>query len=194
MNKNEVIRRAEARLSKTVSLTDAAMAEELREHFPEAFEDEKPLDRWYVGSDKLFVFEGKDVRYGINRVGKWFCSDRVTSIYPTHILATDEEVLERLSAYAKKQGYKEGVIISQDNLPYATNPRIELGSTIGNGGFSLVDNHLCFDLLSIMQDGKWADIIEEPKQEPIHPLEKALNDLEARIEQLESDYALNKLC
>jgi hypothetical protein len=139
---------------------------------------EKPFDRWYVSDEhpEYIAFEGSRYRYGIGISGYWCNKYECTSnriIIDNHRLATDKEILDKLSNHATSIGIKVGVKVE------------ETGScssyTIGghfNSGFEYAEayNTLYFNCYPIMQEGKWVTVVEETKT-----IEERLTALENRL-------------
>ena len=122
-------------------------------------EQEKPFDRWYVDdSDLKYIgFEGLDCRYGLSRAGDWFRADKPREgrrIVKGLRLATDAEILEKLSAYAASIGVKTGAtIINSNGYNYVLPDNKEGFVYRGNV------NTLYFNSYQVMKDGKWATIV-----------------------------------
>tara|TARA_B110000967_G_C18442448_1_gene343865 strand:+ start:48 stop:569 length:522 start_codon:yes stop_codon:yes gene_type:complete len=141
-------------------------------------EQKKPFDRWYVDdSDPKYIgFEGLDSRYGLNRSGDWFRSDKPREgrrIVKGLRLATDAEILEKLSAYAASIGVKTGATI--ESFIFGEPRSLEFNSR-GFIYYSEV-NRLSFNGCYVMMDGKWATVLEEPKtiEDRLEAIEKHLN-------------------
>jgi hypothetical protein len=140
--------------------------------------EEKPFDRWYVWDEytKCIIFEGVNVRYGLNVTGGWFCSKRLNcsrTIRPAMRLATDAEILEKLSAYATSIGIKAGATFTGIGKDYST--KIEDKPLVGFA-YQKKSNCLYFNHWLIMRDGKWVTVVEQPKtlEEEIQAIKKHL--------------------
>lgn len=136
---------------------DVKLSKRLHSLWPKAFKEDKPLERWYVTSSSsnwIMFYKEDGSRYGIDSSGCWFSSkDHPIN---TNRLATDEEILSILSAYATKKGYIPCVKVrsAKSGLIYTC-----LASSIyevREGGRQLWFTGNC-----IMKDGVWADIIPE---------------------------------
>jgi hypothetical protein len=115
---------------------------------------DKRFDRWYVDSNytKYIVFQGKDFKYGVGVLGLWI--DNIELAYPRNInrrliLATDEQILERLSAYANSIGIKHNGFVT-----LLTGYKVKLYNT----GDCIVkeSNSFIFGNQVVMQGGVWA--------------------------------------
>ena len=123
-------------------------------------EQEKPFDRWYVVDDfpeaLYFVSPKESLSYGIAGNGAWY-SDINDEIEEYYRLATDAEILEKLSAYATSIGIKAVATFEEiTDCPI----KIEDKCTIGFEYFS-EKNYLLFNGWLVMEDGKWVTVVEE---------------------------------
>ena len=111
----------------------------------------------------------------MDRYGHWFLTDKSREgrrIVKGLRLATDAEVLERLSAYATSIGIKAGAtIINSNGYNYVLPDNKEGFVYRGNV------NTLYFNSYQVMKDGKWATIVEQPKtiEDRLEAIEKHLN-------------------
>lgn len=121
---------------------------------------ELEVGRWYLnGNGKTLFCYGE--RYGFNMLGGW--SSRIGKVYDDRLVeATHEEVENALIAEAKRRGVKKGVILNRTWIN-ANNSIIK----VIEGNFKLKDNRLLADGREVFVDGKWAEVIEEPKVEYI---------------------------
>jgi hypothetical protein len=126
------------------------------------------LDKWnkWLVSDTFegwfnFYDKDKEIQYGLIK-GEWCLYENTfdpnSNLTDTR-LATEDEILERLSAMAVKMGYVEGVEIQSFFGDHS-----ELSNT-GCARFNEVDREFWTGNCCVMQDGKWAKIISTPKLE-----------------------------
>ena len=136
--------------------------------------NEKPVAGWYKGDlycgSKLFYYDGLDALYGWLHGKVWFDTKRGYNIEPKVFNerfkpASPKEVETRLIQEAEKRGFKEGVMV--DPIP---NPHSEvIGKRRLDNGLhykeSVCSNYIHTDCGNtvVFRDGKWAEIIEEPK-------------------------------
>ena len=123
---------------------------------------DKRFDRWYVDSNytKYIVFQGKDFKYGVGVLGLWI--DNIELAYPRNInrrliLATDEQILERLSLYATSIGIKEGIYIKRPNgMVYPIGSHFDIGYE-----YYSKSNTLYFNGCIIMEQGNWSTVVKQ---------------------------------
>ena len=125
--------------------------------------EELPFNRWYVSElSKRLVFYHQNGWYGITGVGSWSnCKgDNQEKIKDVkgNTIATDEQILEKLSAYAASIGVKTGATFIAIDADYSV--KIEDKC---NEGFKYVKamNALYFNNWLMMQDGKWVTVVVE---------------------------------
>jgi hypothetical protein len=170
MSKQETINEVIAFL---ISDGKSFTADLIKKHYAK---QEKPFDRWYVSetSPDYIAFEGLDYRYGISIIGQWFNGYTAAVgriILESHRLATDAEILEKLSAHATSIGIKVGAtIITIKGPTYHIGDHWSSGFQYGSGY-----NGLYFNGYPIMQDGKWVTVVEEKT------IEERLTALENRL-------------
>ena len=111
------------------------------------------FDTYYIWDEypQQIFFEGRYIRYGLTYTGEWFC---YTEAYPRPIsslmrVATDEEILKRLSAYANSIGIKHNGFVT-----LLSGYIVKLYST----GDCIVkeSNSFIFGNQVVMQGGVWA--------------------------------------
>jgi hypothetical protein len=120
-------------------------------------EQEKPFDRWYVVDDfpeaLYFVSPKESLSYGIAGNGAWY-SDINDEIEEYYRLATDKEIVEKLSAHATSIGIMAGAtIINSNGYNYVLSNNKEGFVYRGNV------NTLYFNSYQVMQDGKWTTVV-----------------------------------
>ena len=121
------------------------------------------VGKWYTNyHPHLFycesIIEDMARGYGFER-GEWQQNKSWNIHNGSQIPATDKEVEEALIKEAKKRGFKEGVKIYRLGSRFLSDKC--------RGGFYLKDNNIYvvgrYDEPCIFRDGKWAEIIEQPK-------------------------------
>ena len=136
-----------------------------------------PFDRWYIWDEypNQIMFEGRYIRYGLTYMGGWRYN---TDNYPRPMsklirLATDAEILEKLSAYATSIGIMAGATFVALGRDFRI--KIEDKPSIGFT-YNTEYNSLLFDGWLIMRDGKWVAVVEETKTlaEEIQAIKKHL--------------------
>ena len=122
--------------------------------------EEKPFDRWYVDDrfTAFICFYGTHKTYGLSYTGAWSIWKGVHVPDGNYKLATDEQILEKLSAYAASIGVKTGATFIAIDADYSV--KIEDKC---NEGFKYVKamNALYFNNWLMMQDGKWVTVVVE---------------------------------
>ena len=116
--------------------------------------EDKPFGSWYVWNDypKFLIFEGVKARCGSNVRGVWFKDakpDYPRPINPDLRLATEQEIVEKLSAYANSIGIKHNRFVT-----LLTGYKVKLYNT----GDCIVkeSNSFIFGNQVVMQGGVWA--------------------------------------
>ena len=157
--------------------------QKIEQWFPECFKQKLEAGKWYKHFDSdckefLFCFnEFGDKNYGFNKVGKWSNKLNVYEKYSNkYIKATTKEVESMLIKEAEKRGLIEGVKINKlDNYYYGVlntmiigKPKLELYGDI------LVTQSTNGYNTALMKDGKWATIVETPKEMTLEEIEKQL--------------------
>lgn len=141
MTKKEEIEKLEKRLAELKSQPD--------------FE----VGKWYKAKshNAFFCYKGNGVGYGIRINNVWIDEEPMTEI-SLWTEATKEEVESALIKQAEKRGFKEGVRFK------SASSNMEI--TLGKVKPSMYDNLLYMSLVGVVFcNGKWAEIIEEPKVE-----------------------------
>ena len=136
----------------------------LQEFLPEAFENKLEVGKWYISEHYLAYYLG-DYKCNCIRLsdGAWFenMHHSLSGHLKSYKLATEEEVREALINEAKKRGYKEGVKCKFGIIEDIRT--IETNIFDWNGKYLFVR---CINGNAdiIFKNGKWAEIIEEPKE------------------------------
>ena len=146
--------------------------DKIREMFPEVFEKELEVGKWYISEYYLVYYLGN---YKCNCIelsnGEWY--DNIYHSLSGHLknyrLATEEEVREALINEAIKRGFKN---VGELSLKLVSGTMFKKGSfgTVNNKfSYISVENRLYLDGVVIFKNGKWAEIIKEyiPTQEEI---------------------------
>ena len=146
--------------------------DKIREMFPEVFEKELEVGKWYISEYYLVYYLGN---YKCNCIelsnGEWY--DNIYHSLSGHLknyrLATEEEVREALINEAIKRGFKN---VGELSLKLVSGTMFKKGSfgTVNNKfSYISVENRLYLDSVVIFYNGKWAEIIKEyiPTQEEI---------------------------
>lgn len=166
--------------------TESKGAKKLREievldlWFEPVYKEETTLEvgKWYNKDNSIAFYQGEGVEtYGINHTlpDGWIVSENwfveFNGTLDKNTPASDKEVEEALIKEAKKIGVKEGVkfknvgSICKNEVVTITDQEIRIGKTHDDGytGHCVyLDNS---DLTQVIfYKGKWAEIIEEPKQ------------------------------
>lgn len=166
--------------------------QDLKSMFPQAFESELEVGKWYKSDYPLLIFitEVKHhelVGYGFNAVGFYsegtFCTradERNRVDYNTFNFkpATDKEVETALINEAKRRGFKEGVEIKPINKVIHLNNKIDLEY---NTCFYESENEFWMGGYCLFKDGKWAEIISEPIEVTLEQIAEKFN---VNVEQL----------
>ena len=145
--------------------------DKIREMFPEVFEKELEVGKWYISEYYLVYYLGN---YKCNCIelsnGEWI--ENVYHSLSGHLksyrLATEEEVKEALINESIKRGYKKGV-----KCAFGTDKYVRFLETnkfnfdLKYNMLSIKDKNGNADI--IFKNGKWAEIIKEyiPTQEEI---------------------------
>ena len=145
--------------------------QKIEQWFPECFKQNFELNKWYKDG-KTLVFINKPLEqsgvigYGFFSHGIWTNDWYYKHGLDKFRLATTEEVESMLIKEAEKRGYKEGdiVISAKDGNKYSLNyhPFIFEYGELRLGG------------ICIMSNGKWATIVETPKEMTLEEIEKQL--------------------
>jgi hypothetical protein len=144
------------------TLTNHLMSQitDINDEVTEIIIAEKPaFEVWKVYNDGLAMFyctrieDGKPFGFGFDFWGKWVEDNKYSWDSDTFTEATHEEWFNRLEEYAK-QKYHKGVLVDNEKIngTFFQNRLNELCSHIGRNILIGV---------TIMKDGKWAEIIEE---------------------------------
>lgn len=133
--------------------------------------DELEFGRWICSdafNNELFMYDNVNgLLYGVNANDEWIC-DKLNDCCPNYDTdnryATSEEIESKLSAMAEKMGYIKGVevVSAYDNTTK---------SILTNGFKMYSGTDLCAitddvsSNITIMKNGKWAEIISTPNRE-----------------------------
>ena len=120
----------------------------------------KPFDRWYLcdSISKSMLFIRENECYGPRDDGGWFRDKSTNIIEQDSYLATDKEIVQRLSAYATSIGIKARGTFKSIGIECLI--KIEDKSYAGfeyNPEF----NSLLFNGWVVMKDGKWATVVKQ---------------------------------
>ena len=157
------------------------LTQKIEQWFPECLKQKLEVGKWYKSEYyEYIIFNLKEINnnicfgYGANG-SKWYDD---TSFMPVKsaILATTKEVESMLIKEAEKRGLIEGVKINKlDNYYYGVlntmiigKPKLELDGDI------LVTQSTNGYNTALMKDGKWATIVETPKEMTLEEIEKQL--------------------
>ena len=145
-------------------------AQKIKEQLKELEQPELELNKWYIDKyDKnclIFVHKiigSQAIFYGFESLG-WTDRDWYDVLYVTKDMrpATHEEVEQALIAEAKKQGFKDEITDIGEFI--GLNGLKKHGSSYVSGGdWGFFNNRLRCCGVAIFKNGKWAEIIEEPK-------------------------------
>ena len=147
------------------SIKDKASTLSFTEYTLEGFsqvrpKEELPFDRWYVDDrfPAFICFYGTHKTYGLSYAGDWSIWKGVHVPDGNYKLATDEQILEKLSAYAASIGVKAAAKFKEIGGYYSI--MIEEKPIVG---FKYVKamNALYFNNWLMMQDGKWVTVVVE---------------------------------
>ena len=154
------------------------------------------FNRWIVNDNYpewiCFMDSCNDINYGITESCEWFCfkNDGAKPNQKTERYATEEEILEKLSAIAEKMGYVEGV--ETECLSPIKGQELK-----GDIFFTFNESGLWMESSDggnlIMKNGKWAKIISTPNRElsKVELLEESIGEVQVKINELEEK--LNEL-
>lgn len=119
------------------------------------------VGKWYKLTSGGLNFKGETHDYGFNSSGTWCYDNYWFNQNFGWLPATHSEVESALIAEAKRRGLVEGVrFISPDGEDHG----YTLTSTTSGLGYTFQDNILCYGVYRIFNDGKWATMIEQPKE------------------------------
>ena len=140
---------------------------QIKKNFPELFKDRLEIGKWYKQGSKCVIYITKKMEdedwyesYGLNIFGDWMTMNGQFIDDGMLMPATNQEVEKALIKEAKKR-YK--VPCKVKYLDGSSND-----SLVGYN-LDFVNGKLCSTLVNgknsdvLFQDGKWAEIIEEPK-------------------------------
>lgn len=156
------------------------VSQEWKDKILEACPDVKTkmeVGKWYRRGLELLVWNNGGLTYGFNSFGNYSTS-YVFIDYTNAVLATEEEVKEALKKEARRRGFKEGVKIGKSMLSDDYNHNNILTSDelyfneLHDYGYIWIGNVLIYD------NGKWAEIIQEPKEIEVEHEEVSPNILE----------------
>ena len=143
---------------------DADNAKKLESKFPDVFKKNIKLNTWYwydFHKDLLFFNNGKRgnfVTYGFDTTGRFNENCGINTDGKHWIEATESEILSHLTKEAEKRGFKEGC-----KFDSAKDDSKELDYSYPLK-YSMKDDRLVSNYGgSIYYKGKWATIIEQPK-------------------------------
>jgi len=153
-------------------------------------EPELEVGKWYKSGKRLVCYSGtyekKDMMcgYGFGIGGRWRSGKTTTYGHSSAFReATHEEVEEALIAEAKRRGFKKGcsfvplnndLLIREYESP-TSNSFVYFDCSIG---LTMSDD---YSNVSIFNNGKWAEIIENPELEA---LEKKYKELGEEIDKM----------
>ena len=161
------------------SFSNAEMKQKIEQWFPECFKTEYEIGEWYKTKTGYFNYQLENKSYGTNNDNwvdwSWVVDDGVKTGWVIG-KATTEEVESMLIKEAEKRGLIEGVKINKlDNYYYGVlntmiigKPKLELYGDI------LVTQSTNGYNTALMKDGKWATIVETPKEMTLEEIEKQL--------------------
>ena len=118
----------------------------------------------YVGNELwMHYYEDGIIKYGFDSNGEYKENNSGCKYDITDVPATEEEVKQALIKEAIKRGFKEGARFTHNEDVHA----ILKGdvSEIHSDFFEIKNNTFMIDGWEIFNDGKWAEIIEEPVYE-----------------------------
>jgi len=141
------------------------------------------VGKWYMGDDGLIFhitnitqFRNSFGGYGFGDNGNWFNDKSDTIGVDDEREATPQEVESALIKEAKKRGFKEGCVYDATKLGHIE----QTNCSIQGNNFEWDENTLMIDRWEIFRDGKWAEIVEEKKEEKevmLTKLEEAMSGL-----------------
>ena len=153
--------------------------QKIEQWFPECFKTEYEISEWYKTKTGYFNYQLENKSYGTNNDNwvdwSWVVDDGVKTGWVIG-KATTEEVESMLIKEAEKRGLIEGVKINKlDNFYYGVlntmiigKPKLELDGDI------LVTQSTNNYTIALFNEGKWATIVETPKEMTLEEIEKQL--------------------
>jgi len=152
--------------------------QKIEQWFPECFKQKLEVGKWYKSKTGSIVnYQGGTNGYGLTYFGDWCNNSNWDTFISESLLwtpATTEEVESMLIKEAEKKGFidNNGVnFIGVEENCYGKNNHI-LNTKI------LVDSDIDGGVYAskgwIMKDGKWATIVETPKEMTLEEIEKKL--------------------
>lgn len=164
--------------------TNIVTSEKLTKWFPEAFQSELEVGKWYKRKAELLVWNDGKETYGFNSSGMYkdymLCSN-----ISNPISATDKEVETALIAEAKRIGFKDGAKIRHILYDMSFSESLLIINNF-NLTYDPNDNSLDYkaedgQIFRLFKDGKWAEIISEPIEVTLEQIAEKFN---VNVEQL----------
>ena len=137
------------------------------------------VGKWYKDTDDGYIcccqeHDNYDlIGYGVELIyGELIWFETVYVRKESAILATEQEVREVLIKEAEKKGFKKGVRIKE----HADGNVGDISLSIDYDDFVFLkqENQLEMDCAIIFDNGKWAEIIDEPKEMTVSEIAKEL--------------------
>jgi hypothetical protein len=139
-------------------------AEKVVENYINSLKPKLEVGKWYKDEDGSIAFyQGDNVEtYGINELGQWISDGSWFYYWNLEVYewtqVTDKEVEKALKAEAKRRGFKKCVNF---NTAWANEERY---ADIGHFKYIAANNCLYLDGNTVFYEGRWAEIIKEPKE------------------------------
>lgn len=117
------------------------------------------VGKWYKDCNEwLGFYDGANFIYGFSTGGNWYSDSSIYTVTERERPATDKEVEEALIKEAKRRGLIDGVSVLN-----------EYGKLDKVGNYTWYENGIFHSngyahWIELMKDGKWAQIIEQPKE------------------------------
>jgi len=145
--------------------------------FPECFKTKYEIGKWYKSGKSIINYQGGTSAYGYySEADEWEDVNEYWVIFEQKdenlSFATEEEVFSMLKKEAEKRGFKKGVNFigvienSYGIKDHVLNTEIYFDSDKEGGLYASKG--------WIMKDGKWATIVETPKEMTLEEIEKQL--------------------
>jgi hypothetical protein len=132
----------------------------------------KNNENYFSNLKWLCYHDGNRFVYGFECSGDWCLFKQNYKGSGDEERATEEEVKEALISEAKRRGFKEGVRFVS---VYPDSQRNEVEITRCNFSYDGIEEpYLFIDSMCAFYNGKWATIIEEPKEMTVEEISKAL--------------------
>lgn len=147
----------------------------IEKEFPDLFKTKFNINSWYkTNSGAMVCYQGGENSYGFTTFGEWKDIGYHWTLPSNEWTpATDEEVFSMLKKEAEKRVLVDGVTLAKEGINNGLHLDLR---PIKGYYFDSIENIL--DSANgegwLMKDGKWATIVEQPKEMTLEEIEKQL--------------------